>query len=136
MSIGVIIATHGLSSVELLKSAEMIVGKQSNVETITFEEGEGLEDINKSYSNAIDNLEENTNILILVDIWGGTPFNIATEQNCEVITGVNIPMLIELFMNRDTQDKNELVDQLLESTKNSIKKLSEIETELEEDEGF
>lgn len=134
MSLGVIIATHGLSSVELLKSAEMITGKQSNVETVTFTEGEGLEELRESYSEALSKLNENTTILILVDIWGGTPFNVAIEQGCEVITGVNIPMLLELFMNRDNQEVDMLVDHLLVETTNSIKKLSHAEVEIEDEE--
>lgn len=134
MSLGVIIATHGLSSIELLKSAEMITGKQTNVETVTFTEGEGLEELKESYSEALSKLSGNTNILILVDIWGGTPFNVAIEQNHEVITGVNIPMLIELFMNRDNVEMDMLVDGLLDTTKDSIKKLSQIEAEFEDEE--
>lgn len=134
MSLGVIIATHGLSSVELLKSAEMITGQQANVETITFIEGQGLEELGKSYSEALSKLNGCTNVLILVDIWGGSPFNVAIEQGCEVVTGVNIPMLIELFMNRDNLEMDPLVDGLLVASKESIKNLSQAEAEFEDEE--
>lgn len=136
MSLGVIIATHGLSSVELLKSAEMIVGNQKNVETVTFNEGDGLDDLKESYSNALNKLKDSKDIVILVDIWGGSPFNVATELDCEVITGVNIPMLIELFMNKDNLELSKLVKVVLTAGHESIKSLSAVTNNLDDEEEF
>lgn len=136
MSIGVIIATHGLSSVELLKSTEMIVGKQKNVETVTFKEGEGLEELTNHYEKALIKLSHMDDILILVDLLGGSPFNVAANQNYEVITGVNIPMLLELFLNRETVEINTLLNKLVISTKESINRLSDIIDASKEDEDF
>ena len=120
MDTGVIIATHGYSSIELLKSAEMIVGSQENVETIAFEEGQGLEELNDSYQKSLNKLDNCKNILILVDILGGSPFNIGALLNHQIIAGVNIPMLLELFMKRNTEDLDKLIEFVLQAGKESI----------------
>lgn len=120
MDTGVIIATHGYSSIELLKSAEMIVGSQENVETIAFEEGQGLEELNDSYQKSLNKLDNCKNILILVDILGGSPFNVGALLNHQIIAGVNIPMLLELFMKRNTEDLDKLIEFVLQAGKESI----------------
>lgn len=135
MTIGVVIATHGLSSVELLKSAEMILGKQENVETVTFNKDEGLEELQKKYSESLAKLSDNEDILILVDILGGSPFNVGIQQDYEVITGVNIPILLELFINRKTMELDELINHLINSGKESIIRLSQLEI-IKDDEEF
>ena len=134
METGVIIATHGFSSVELLKSAEMIVGIQENVETITFEEGQGLEELSKSYQESLKKLSGCQSILILVDLLGGSPFNVGALQNHPLIAGVNIPMLLELFMKRDTVSLNQLVEVVLQVGKESIVTYTKEEKIIEYDE--
>lgn len=135
MSTGIIIATHGLSSIELLKSAELISGKQEKVETITFELGQGLECLEKQYKDAINNLSFNDDVLILVDMIGGSPFNIASKFDYEIISGVNIPILLEIFMNRETKNINQLIDQIVTTGKDSITRFSSIH-ERNDDEEF
>jgi len=136
METGVIIATHGFSSVELLKSAEMIVGIQKNVETITFEEGQGLEELHNSYQESLKKLSGCQSILILVDILGGSPFNVGALQKHPLIAGVNIPMLLELFMKRDTVSLDQLVKDTILSGEESIVRYTMEEEIVEHDEEF
>lgn len=136
MKTGVIIATHGHSSVELLKSAEMIVGTQENVETIIFEEGEGLEELSNSYQEALNSLSGCENILILVDILGGSPFNVGALQNHPLIAGVNIPMLLELFMKRESANLKQLIELAIQAGKESIVTYTKEEKSIEDDEEF
>lgn len=136
METGVIIATHGFSSVELLKSAEMIVGIQKNVETITFEEGQGLEELHNSYQESLKKLSGCQSILILVDILGGSPFNVGALQKHPLIAGVNIPMLLELFMKRDTVSLDQLVKDTILAGKESIVRYTMEEEIVEYDEEF
>lgn|SRR5699024_1727121 len=136
METGVIIATHGFSSVELLKSAEMIVGIQKNVETITFEEGQGLEELHNSYQESLKKLSGCQSILILVDILGGSPFNVGALQKHPLIAGVNIPMLLELFMKRDTVSLDQLVKDTILAGKESIVRYTMEEEIVECDEEF
>lgn len=136
MSKGVIISAHGLTSIELLKSAEMIVGNQTDVETVTFKEGEGIDDLKEKYNRAIQNLQNNDELIILADLWGGSPFNVAANLKVEVVTGVNIPMLIELFMNRDHMEMDELIKTIMNTSKESIMNHSELKIDSDIEEEF
>lgn len=112
--LGIIIGTHGRFSEELLKTSEMIFGKQENVETVTFEQGEGSEDLVAKYEAAIEKLDREKGILFLVDLFGGSPFNAASRiainnYNMDILTGVNLPMLLEIYGLRETLSLQEIV---------------------------
>lgn len=116
MSIAVVITTHGHAAKELLATAEMIIGKQDNVRCVNFVPGENGEVLTGKIRAAADDLDVSQGLLLLVDLWGGTPFNAASgivESNdkAEVITGVNVPMLIALLMARDDTDDLQLLAQ-------------------------
>lgn len=102
--VAVIIGTHGKFSEELLKSSEMILGKQDNIGYITFKPGEGLEDLVSKYTEVINGLDSKDGVLFMVDLFGGSPYNAASmmaieNENMDVVTGVNLPMLLETFRN-------------------------------------
>lgn len=100
--IGVVIVTHGYLGVALLNAAELIVGKQEHVKAVAFESGQAVADLQGRITQASKEVDNGQGTLILVDIVGGSPYNasalIAVEQgNREVITGVNLPMLISIL---------------------------------------
>mgnify|MGYP002783072962 CR=1 FL=1 len=138
--IALIIGTHGAFSEELVKSSEMIFGKQSNVGYVTFKPGEGTETLLNKYNTLINELDCKDGILFMVDLFGGSPFNAASilamkNEKMEIITGVNLPMLLEVFGNRDFSSLSELVKIAENAGKDAIKTLiKNIETDLEEDE--
>lgn len=106
MSIAMLISTHGLAAEQLLKTAEMILGTQQNVTWVKFMPGENTEILIAKYTARLVDLDTTAGVLFLVDTWGGSPFNAASriacdKENYEVITGINIPMLVEIFMARD-----------------------------------
>ena len=110
--IAIILGTHGKFSEEMLKSTEMILGKQENVATITYLPGEGSDDLMKKYEDEIKSLQCEAGVLFMVDLFGGSPFNaasriVAKEENMDIITGINIPMLLGVFSAREdlTVDK-------------------------------
>ncbi|MDO5714644.1 MAG: mannose/fructose/sorbose PTS transporter subunit IIA [Tissierellia bacterium] len=137
--IGIIICTHGKSATELLASAEMIVGTQNNIATIEFLPGEGPDDIRKKYQQKISQLDCEQ-LVFLVDLFGGSPFNVAAElsldtQDYEVITGVNIPMIIEAASLKDDVSLAELCNSCLQIGKNAIT-IFDSATDEDEDELF
>lgn len=138
--IAIIIASHGLFSEELLKSSEMIFGNQTNVNTVSFLPGEGITDLTNKYINSIKSLNSEDGVLFMVDIFGGSPFNCASllaldNENIEVISGVNLPMLLEVFANKSSLTLKDLVYLGENSAKESIKHLIKSkESNLEEDE--
>lgn len=130
MTIGIILATHGNASGELLKTTEMLIGTQENVATIDFVAGENAETIMGKYQQKIEGeLSHCDHFLFLVDTWGGSPFNAANRvaeglDNMDVIAGVNIPMLVETFMARDDEPTLvELVQTALEAGRFGVRAL-------------
>lgn len=98
--IGVLITTHGNLGNELIKAAELIRGSLKGVVHVSIEPNKGVEDLKKEISTAIRKLDQGKGVLILTDLFGGTPSNISLsfmkEGKVEVITGVNLPMLLKL----------------------------------------
>ena len=138
--IALIISTQGNFSEELVKSSEMIFGSQSNVGVVTFKPGEGTENLVDKYNKLINELDCTDGILFMVDLFGGSPFNAASilalkNNNMEIVTGVNLPMLLEVFGSRDFSSLSELVAIAQSAGKESIKQfVKEINTDIEEDE--
>ncbi len=112
---GIIIAAHGNMAKAMLESAELIVGKQENVETLGLNHGDSIDEFSRRLEEGIEKYK-GEGVLILLDFYGGTPFNtsavvinkFAKECELECLTGVNLPMLLELFLNRDTMKLKDL----------------------------
>lgn len=126
---GVLICTHGNSALELLKTAEMICGKQDNCQTVAFKMGEALEELKAEMDQKIASLSGT--VICLVDLKGGTPFNtlIGLKEKypaIEIITGVNIPMLLELFMSRNQLAPKELIKMVIEAGKSGVYHYQEV----------
>ncbi len=129
MAIAIIIGTHGTAAEQLLKTTEMLLGEQDNVAFIDFVPGENAETLIEKYNGKISELDTSGGVLFLVDTWGGSPFNAASriavdKENYEVVTGVNIPMLVETFMARDDNPGfDDLVALALETGREGVKAL-------------
>ncbi len=101
--VGIVIATHGGFATGILQSATMIFGEQPDVAAVTLQPSQGPDDIRKQIEDAMASFENNEEILILVDLWGGTPFNQANaliaghEDKWAIISGLNLPMLLQAY---------------------------------------
>lgn len=108
--VGIIIASHGEFAKGILQSGEMIFGKQQDCVACTLMPSEGPEDIKAKMEAAIASFESQDEVLFLVDLWGGTPFNQANglisghEDKWAIVTGLNLPMLIETYASRMSMD--------------------------------
>lgn len=137
--IALIIGTHGKFSEELVKSAEMIFGSQENVGVVTFKPGEGTENLVEKYNNLINELNCEDGVLFMVDLFGGSPFNAASilalkNDNMEIVAGVNLPMLLEVFSSRDFLSLSELVTIAQNTGKDAIRSLiKQVNANIEED---
>ncbi|OTA15786.1 N-acetylgalactosamine-specific enzyme IIB component of PTS [Xenorhabdus vietnamensis] len=129
MSIAIIIGTHGAAAEQLLHTTEMLIGEQENVSYIDFVPGENADTLFDKYNKKLESLNTEQGVLFFVDTWGGSPFNAANrivvdKNNYEIITGVNVPMLVEAFMCRDDDPSmEELVSIALEAGKEGIRAL-------------
>jgi len=98
--IGALIITHGRLGNELIKSAELIKGPLENVLPICIDQAKDVEEAKREINGAIKKLDKGKGVLILTDLFGGTPSNISLsfikEDKVEVLTGVNLPMVLKL----------------------------------------
>jgi len=99
--LAIIVTGHGEFAHGILQSAEMIFGKVQRVTAITLAANESVEDLTNRYHEAIAEMAPVTELLFMVDLWGGSPFNAASQIVAEapdkygLIAGLNLPMLIE-----------------------------------------
>ena len=135
--INLIVATHGKMSEETVNLTKMVLGESEQLDFVTFVPGEGPEDLIEKYNNIISKYDaEGT--LFLVDLFGGSPYNaacrvVAETKNTDVITGVSVPMLLEVLDAREeTSDVSELVQVAKNSGINGIKIFSELFTETDD----
>ncbi len=122
--IAVILLTHSSLGLELLKTTEMIIGKQDLVEVLSIHSGTTLSSLVEKLDQLVDKYKDG-GVVIATDMFGGSPSNIAmaylVHEGVEVITGVNLPMLIKIFSDRKNIDSpQELCKIAAESAKKSI----------------
>jgi len=122
--IGIILVTHGSFGEELVNTAEMIVGKQDCVETIAMQYGSSLSEVADEIEKSIEKYEAAGSI-VFTDMFGGSPSNISMaylgSKNVEVVSGVNLPMLIKAFsVRKENKSLTAICDDCAESGKSSI----------------
>ncbi|BAC15331.1 mannose/fructose/sorbose PTS transporter subunit IIA [Oceanobacillus iheyensis] len=126
--VGIIIATHGEFAEGILQSGEMIFGKQENVEAVTLMPSEGPDDVRAKMEKAIASFDNQDEVLFLVDLWGGTPFNQASslmeahQDKWAIVAGLNLAMLIEAFATRFSKESaHEIAVHILDTAKEAVK---------------
>ena len=129
--IGILIATHGDLGCELIKAAELIKGPLSQTTCVRIDETKSVEQINKEISTVIKNLDQGQGVLILTDLFGGTPSNISLsflkKGKVEVVTGVNLPMMLKLSaVKKEDMTLTEFASFITEYGKKNIYSASEI----------
>ena len=103
--VGIIIASHGEFAAGIKQSGSMIFGEQEKVESVVFMPSEGPDDLQRKLQQAIAKVDSEE-ILFLVDLWGGSPFNQANKlfeeapEHRAIVAGLNLPMLIEAYASR------------------------------------
>lgn len=102
----VMVCSHGKFAEYAMESVEMIIGKQENFRTLSVDIGSALEDIFKEMEALASTLDISSGMIMLVDIYGGTPSNVGsayclTYENVLLYSGFNMPVLLEIFLNRD-----------------------------------
>ena len=106
--IGVVVVTHGQLAIELVNAAEMIVGDLPQFTAVSIGWHDDVNDAREEIAQAIERVRGDGGVLILTDMFGGTPSNLGMtflhKDQIEVITGVNLPMLIKLASLRTSQD--------------------------------
>ena len=123
MKPNLILASHGNLAGELLKSANMIIGETPDIKTVCMTAEDGMKGTTQKMQTALDSLEKQP-VVIVCDLYGGTPFNVATilsqkRERVRVVTGLNLGMIIEYSVS-DIEDENELAEYLCLVGKNGV----------------
>ena len=110
--VGGVIVTHGQLANELVSAAEMIVGEINHITAVSIGWHDDVEVAREEIERAIQQMDAGSGVLLLTDMFGGTPTNIAARflggAPVEVVTGVNLPRVIKLA----TQEKDEKLPEL------------------------
>ncbi len=111
----IIILTHGKLAEEFVKSAQLIIGKSEDIFYINFLRNMSVLDIEKNLKEIVEKNIKN-NIIIFTDLFGGSCFNVAGKfvnyENIEIFTGVNMPLLIETIMKRESTTFSSLIEEI------------------------
>ena len=126
----IVIMTHGHFGEELYLAAEMILGKQGNVHSLSITPGVELKDIVDKLDEIIQK-SQNKGVLIFTDMFGGSPSNVAFsyvgQRGIEIVSGINLPMLLAAFSGRmSEQELPAMAESCKEAGRNSIKMASEL----------
>lgn len=128
--IGVVLVTHGRLADEFVAAMEHVVGPQSDVATICIGPDDDMEERRKQILESISKVDGGTGVILLTDMFGGTPSNLAIsvieKANVEVIAGANLPMLIKLASVRGDTDLASAAAQAKEAGRKYINIASEL----------
>lgn len=126
--LGIILTGHGSFATGLYEAAEQIIGKQPQFTAINFPDGMSSEELEQQLTKALKECDKGDGVIFFTDILGGSPFRLAAMlsyqfNNIEVISGTNLPMLLEMLLQRDELDAENFRLQAIEIAKSAITSL-------------
>ena len=129
--VGFVIVAHLHLAEELLKAAEMITGSRlDNFKTVSINPDDDPDQARKKVLTAVKSIDQGSGVLILVDMFGGTPSNLSIslldKGKTEIVTGVNLPMIVEAASSNHHASLHDLVNSLTASGLKGIRSASEI----------
>lgn len=128
--IGLVLVTHGRLAEEFVAAMEHVVGKQENIASIAIAPDDDMEGRRTDIADAIKRVDAGAGVIVLTDLFGGTPSNLAISLlkagEIEVIAGINLPMLIRLESARKVMDVRAAVAAAREAGQKYISVASEL----------
>lgn len=122
--IGGIIVSHGRLAEEILNALTIILGEAPNIEAISIGWYDDVEDSKKKISQSLKRVNQKNGVVIFTDMFGGTPSNLSfsflKDSQVEIITGVNLPMLIKFVSLQRSNNLKEVVKKVVEQGKKNI----------------
>ncbi len=127
--ISILIVSHGELAAGLLNALQMLTGEQERVDALGLLESEAPEDLVERIREKVNEMDDGDGVLIAVDLYGATPFHssarlfLESERKIEVVSGVNLPMLAEIMVNREDTSLEDLVKQAYQAGLSGIQTL-------------
>lgn len=130
--VGIVLASHGELAAGVRQTSSMVFGDQENVAVVSLEPSMGPDDFRANLEKAVATLEDQEQVLFLVDLWGGTPFNQTTafakgHDTWAIVTGLSLPMVIEAFSARIDPSKtaHEIAAHIVGEARKAVRVLPE-----------
>lgn len=128
--VGGVIVSHGRIAVELLAAAEMVVGDLDHITAVSIGWHDDVEAAKAEIERAIKQVSEGVGVILMTDMFGGTPTNIAAmflkSGEVDILTGVNLPMVIKLAAQNKEYTLNEIAADIEIQGKNSIQRTASL----------
>jgi len=128
--IGLVLVTHGRLAVEFRAALEHVVGAQTQIETISIGPDDDVERRRQDILDAVANVNTGAGVILLTDMFGGTPSNLAISVmeagRVEVVAGVNLPMLIKLASVRGEKPLADAIDDAQDAGRKYINVASQV----------
>jgi len=128
--IGGVIVSHGKLAEELLNAVMIILGEAPNIEAISIGWYDDVEESKKKISQSIKKVDQKNGVIIFTDMFGGTPSNLSfsflAENKVEIITGVNMPMLIKFVSLQRNNNMKEVAKKVVDQGKKNIHLVSSL----------
>ena len=132
--IGLVLVSHGKLADGMIDAMQMITGEQKAVRAIGLLETEDVEGLMDKILQAVNEVDSGEGVLIMVDLFGASPFNASArlalsfpDRLLEVVTGMNLPMLVELVVQREGMSLSEAVELVLQVAPDSVRRLASIQ---------
>jgi PTS system mannose-specific IIA component len=124
--VNIVIVSHADLGDALIRAVEMIAGQAEGLYSVSLFPGDSPEGLGEKLEAALQEIE-GQETLVLIDLFGGTPYNVAAcqvlKENVECVTGANLPMLLELVTSRDGASLPELAKEIAQAGQESVKNL-------------
>jgi len=128
--VGILVVTHRRLAEEFIATAELIVGEIDNCVGLSLDPVLPVDDLRQQITQAMDEVNDGDGVIVLTDMFGGTPSNLSlsflNQEGIEVVTGVNLPMLLKLAQSRQDHKVDELARVIKDYGRRSISLASEI----------
>jgi mannose/fructose/sorbose-specific phosphotransferase system IIA component len=129
--INLVLVSHGDLAEGIVSAMHLIAGEQEGVIALSLKETDSIDELESRVETAIRQLNTGDGVLLMVDLFGASPFNtcvklLSTFPDLQVVTGLNLPMLLETVMQREGKSAAELAKSAAESGKTGIKTLQEL----------
>jgi PTS system mannose-specific IIA component len=128
--IGLVLVTHGKLANEFRAALEHVVGSQSQIETVSIGPEDDVERRRQDIIDAVDRVSDGSGVILLTDMFGGTPSNLAISVmeagKIEVVAGVNLPMLIKIASVRSDEPLTQVIHEAQEAGRKYINVASQV----------
>ena len=128
--VGILVVTHRRLAEEFIATARLIVGEIDNCVGLSLDPDLSVDDLRQQITRAMDEVNDGDGVIVLTDMFGGTPSNLSlsflNQEGIEVVTGVNLPMLLKLAQSRQDHKVDELARVIKDYGRRSISLASEI----------